>query len=135
MKRFFYYFGWTLGIGFIIFLGAKYQMRLELEAMATFELAQVVWFSSIFPIVIGILLKLPKFLNEIKQNKQWTFDWVKFIAIGFPSLCILIIYVSMPHLPQSILPFIPQLIFFGKSNNSNDSRSCVGYILLDCIER
>lgn len=46
----------------------------------------VVLFTFLFSIFIGIMFKLPKFIDEFKQNKQWMFDWIKFIAIGLPSL-------------------------------------------------
>lgn len=31
IKSFFYYFGWTVVIGFIIYLGSKFHVRLEYE--------------------------------------------------------------------------------------------------------
>lgn len=74
MKTFLYYFCWTIVISFIIYLGAKYQMWLQLEASKNFELSSLYLYSTIFPIVIGMMLRLPKLLTEIRQNSQWTFD-------------------------------------------------------------
>ncbi len=63
-----------------------------------FEIMPVVLFGSIFPIVIGLLLRLPTLIIERKQKKQWSFDWVKFTAIVLPSFYII---------TMSILPFTP----------------------------
>lgn len=135
MKRLFSYFGWTIIIGFIIYLGAKYQIRVEQEAAATLEVIPVVMFSSIFSIVIGMLLRLPKLIKEIKLNKYWAFDWIKFIAIGLPSLCVSLIYVSKYHLPESIVQFIPQAIFLGNTTIQITAGVVFGYILLGSLKK
>ncbi|MFD2130302.1 hypothetical protein ACFSKI_03465 [Pseudogracilibacillus auburnensis] len=135
MKRFLYYFGWTIVIGIIIYFRAKYQLRLQQEASVTFEIVPVVLLSTIFPFAIGMLLRLPKLLNEIKQNKQWTFDWIKFIAIGLPSLCILLIYVSLFYLPESILLLMPQAIFLGNPTIHTIAGVVFGYTLLDSLKK
>ncbi len=43
-----------------------------------------------------------KLIIEIKEKKQWTFDWIKVVAIGIPSL-----YMAM-------MPIL--LVFFGMNN-------------------
>ncbi|WP_249872660.1 hypothetical protein [Oceanobacillus saliphilus] len=100
-----------------------------------FELLPVVLFATIFPIVIGLFLRLPRLLIEIKENKQWTFDWVKFIAIALPSLYI----ISM-----SILPFlqlgegsikIPEIIMVGSPTIQIIASVVFGYILLDSLKK
>lgn len=135
MKRFFYYIGWTIIIGFIIYLGAKYQFDLRQEAQETFDLSSFVLYSSIYSIGIGILIRLPRFINEIKKNGKWGFDWIKFLAIGLPSIFVLLIYISVSHLPQSILPFIPELILFGNTTIQIMAGVVFGYVLLDCIKK
>ncbi|WP_438311358.1 hypothetical protein [Sporosarcina sp. FA9] len=135
MKRFIYYIAWTLIIGFIIYFGASYQFELRQIARETFDISSVLLYSSIFPICIGILIRLPGFIIEIKKNGKWGFDWIKFLAIGLPSICILLIYISVSHLPQSILPFIPQLILFGDSTIQVMAGVVFGYILLDSVKK
>ncbi|SET93966.1 hypothetical protein SAMN05421676_11192 [Salinibacillus kushneri] len=84
MKRFLYYFGCTVIMGFVFYLGVKYQIRLEEKADITFDLMSVLLFSAVFPIFIGMSLRLPKLIVEIKENKQWKFDWIKIVAVGVP---------------------------------------------------
>lgn len=135
MKRFFYYFGWTIVISFIIYLGAKYQLRLQQEASVLFNLKPVILFSFIFPIVIGIILRLPKLINEIKQNKQWTFDWIKFTAIGLPALFVSLLYVFIFYLPESISLIIPLEIFMRNPTIQMIAGVVFGFILLDSVKK
>ncbi|MBO1004892.1 hypothetical protein [Pseudogracilibacillus auburnensis] len=114
MKRFLYYFGWTIVIGIIIYFGAKYQLRLQQEASVTFEIVPVVLLSTIFPFAIGMLLRLPKLLNEIKQNKQWTFDWIT-VPLYFINIYIIILS-ARKYIAINTTGYI-----FRKSNHSNDS--------------
>lgn len=83
-----YYFACTVGIGFLIYQGMKYNIRLVEEANKTYEVLPVLIFATIYPIVIGIILRMPKLLMEIKDKKEWTFNWIKVIAIGMPALYI-----------------------------------------------
>ena len=55
-----------------------------------YDLLPLLIFSAIFPIVIGVLLRLPKLIIEIKEKKEWTFEWVKVIAIGIPTLYVVV---------------------------------------------
>lgn len=135
MKRFLYYLVWTIAIGFIVYLGAKFQLWLSQEAEVTYNLFPFYLFSLIFPIVIGMMLRLPKLVNEIRQNKKWTFDWAKFIAIGLPSLLILSMYVLLFYLPDSMQLFIPIAIFLGSPFIQIIPGVVFGYILLDSVKK
>ncbi|QFG00007.1 hypothetical protein PB01_14885 [Psychrobacillus glaciei] len=88
MKRFMYYFGWTIFIGFICYLSSVYYMNLKSNAEETFDYKRIFIFNFVFPIIIGMLFKLPALVKDIQQQKKWTFDWVKLLAIGTPSLYI-----------------------------------------------
>lgn len=136
MRRFFYYFGWTTVIGIIIYSGAKYQFLLKQEYMKNFEVISFVLFSSIFPIVVGILLRLPKLIKEIKENREWTFDWSKFIGIGLPSFGVISMYVLIfTPVGESILPFVPEMIFVGNSTIQTIAGVVFGFILLDSVKK
>ncbi|WP_301107212.1 hypothetical protein [Sporosarcina sp.] len=135
MRRFFYYVGWTIVLGIIIFTGNQYQLSLKQDYMKNIDAMSFVLFSSIFPIVIGILLRLPNLINEMKENGQWTFDWAKFIGIGLPSLCVLSMYVLLFYVPESILPFISQEIFLGNSTVQIIAGVVFGFVLLDSVKK
>ena len=136
MKRLSYHLGWTIVIGFIIYAGARYQLLLQQKASANFTLMPIILYSFIFSIVIGILLfRLPGLINEIKRNKQWTFDWIKFVAVGLPSLFISLLYVFMIYLTEGILSFIPQAVYLMNPTIQLISGVVFGFILLDCLKK
>ena len=136
MKRFFYYFGSTVVLGFIIYGGATYQLFLKQEFKDNFEPINYLLFSSLFPVAIGMLLRLPKLVSEIKQNKEWTFDSIKFCAIGLPSLVILSMYLLLfSPMGESILPVVPYLIYVGDSTLITIAGVVFGFILLDSLKK
>ena len=92
MKRFMHYFIRFLCIGFICYLGSQYSISLKFIAQEKFYDKFFFMYSIAFPIIIGMLLKFPLLLKDIKQQKKWTFDWAKFLAIGIPTFLI----VSFP---------------------------------------
>lgn len=136
MRKFFYYFGWTIVIGIIIYLGAKYQFQLKQDYMKNFEVLSFVLFSSIFPIGIGILLRLPKFIIEMKENRQWTFDWAKFLGIGLPSFGVLFMCVFLfTPAGKNIPPYVPEIMYSGNSTIQTIAGVVFGFILLDSVKK
>lgn len=63
-------------------------MSLKSIAQATFDNKLLFIYSLVFPVLIGMLFKLPVLLKDIQQQKKWTFDWVKLLAIGAPTFFI-----------------------------------------------
>lgn len=88
LKRFIYYFSWVLVIVFICYLGSRYYLSLKAIAESTFDYKGIFIFNLIFPILMGMLLKFPGLIKDIQHQKKWTFDWVKLLAIGTPTLYI-----------------------------------------------
>ncbi|WP_338653393.1 hypothetical protein V6B14_17390 [Sporosarcina psychrophila] len=106
MKKFSFYFVSTIVIGFILYLAIGYQERLREEVAETFNYMTSIAPVTIFPILFGLLLRLPKLILEIKEKKQWSFDWIKFVAIGIPSL-----YIAMMPMLQV---FFGMKLLFGR---------------------
>lgn len=108
---------------------------MEEGASKYFDLMPVVLFNSIYPFVIGIFLRLPKLIIEIKQQKQWTFDWVKFIAIGIPSLYIAMIPILSIYFGMNLL-FTKEFLFLllGSATFTSTAGIVFGYVLLDSLK-
>ncbi|MFC4025499.1 hypothetical protein ACFOUV_17080 [Oceanobacillus longus] len=104
---------------------------MEEEASNNYEIMPVVLFGTIFPIVIGLFLRLPKLIIEIKQNKQWTFDWIKFIAIALPSFYI----ISMSILPLAGSIEIPEYAINRNPTILIIAGAVFGFTLLDCLKK
>ncbi|PID21617.1 hypothetical protein CSV61_07895 [Sporosarcina sp. P3] len=136
MRRFIYYFGWTMAIGMIMYVGATYQFQLKQEYMKNYNAQSFVFFSTIFSIGIGMLLKLPNLLIEMKENKQWTFDWATFIGIGLPSLAVCSMGVLLfTPVGESMFPFVPEIIYPGNSPIQTIAGVVFGFILLDSVKK
>ncbi|QFT89599.1 hypothetical protein FIU87_13140 [Bacillus sp. THAF10] len=134
MKRFLFYFLSTIVIGFIFFLGYEYLGTVSEEAKRTYNMTPLVILSTIFPILMGMLLRLPKLIMEIKENKQWTFDWIKLTAIGIPALYIAVI--PLVYITFEINMWLASEIMFTSNTTLITMAGVVfGYLLLDSLKK
>ncbi|MGV3467415.1 MAG: hypothetical protein ACO1OT_19270 [Heyndrickxia sp.] len=136
MKGFFYNLGCTVIIGFILYFGLMYKVELKEEVDMTYNMKPFIIFSTIFPIMIGMLLRLPKLFLEIKERKHWTFSWTKVIPIGIPALYIAVL-PSLVLTPLGLkFLFAKELIFLDNSSVLTTTAGIVfGYVLLDSLKR
>lgn len=118
-------------IGLIFYWGMNWRYQIEEAANAEYRLFPVVVFSIIFSIVMGMLCRFPQLMIDIKENKKWTFDWPKFIAVGLPTLLILILYILSS---LGIVPIL-HLIFIGDSTLITIAGIVFGYVLLDSLRK
>jgi len=82
LKRFVAYFLYVVLVGCSIVWANAYEIALKNDLSRGFELF-IIWAS--LPTFIGLILALPRFIVTIQKPGIWTFDWVKFIAVGLPS--------------------------------------------------
>lgn len=130
MKRFLYMFCWMLVIGFLFYGAIQWRMSLVILMKEEFLFRPLMIFTVVFPIILGMLLRLPKLILEWKQYNKWSYDWMKFFVVALPNLFVLILFVlSYVNLftvmdvfivGEYILPTVVGLVF--------------GYVLLDCIK-
>jgi len=108
------YFLWVVLVGcFIVWARANlYKIALNNEMNP-----MIFIFVMILPILIGLLLALPKFVSVILKPGVWTFDLVKFIAVGLPSFlaagAMSIFWVILPSLFKSSILATTGGIVFG----------------------
>ncbi|WP_162287800.1 hypothetical protein [Indiicoccus explosivorum] len=85
----------------------------------------------VFPVVIGILLRLPTFLLEVKEKKITSFDWSKFIAVGVPAF-VLLVMLFLPFLPPlGGSAIVRTIAAFSVSTVPTITGIVFGYVLLD----
>ena len=130
MKRFLYMFCWMLVIGFLFYCAIQWRMSLVILMKEELLFLPLIIFTVVFPIILGMLLRLPKLILEWKQYNKWSYDWMKFFVVALPNLFVLIIFVlsyfklfTVMHVfivGDYILPTVVGLVF--------------GYVLLDCIK-
>lgn len=126
IKRFLYYFIWTVVIGLVIYGGLLYQIQLNETAQQTYNMLGLLRFAVIFPVIIGLLLRLPTTIIEVKEKKINSFDWSKFLAVGVPTFLVLLML---------FIPFIPILSPFMSSTIPTIAGIVFGYVLLDSFSK
>ena len=133
MKRFLFIFFSTAVIGFVFYFGMDYQMRLREKSAIIFDIKPYISFASFFSIVIGMLLRLPKLILEIRDKQRWSFDWMKIIVIGIPSL-----YIAMIPLFALVygmnLWFSNVVMLLGDITFTTIAGVIFGYVLLDSLK-
>ena len=132
MKRLLYIFFSTVVIGFILYFGMEYQMRLREKSAIVFDIKPYITFVSFFSIFIGMLLRLPKLIIEIRDKKKWSFDWIKVIIVGIPTL-----YIAM--IPLFTVSYGMSLLFSNAVMMLGDITYILagvifGYVLLDSLK-
>lgn len=130
MKRFLYMFCWMLVIVFLFYCAIQWRMSLVILMKEETLFLPLMIFTVVFPIILGMLLRLPKLILEWKQYNKWSYDWMKFFVVALPNLFVLILFVlsyfnlfTVVHVfivGDYILPTVVGLVF--------------GYALLDCIK-
>ena len=132
MKNFLKYFAWTIAIGTIFFVGLTYQKHLIQTGMYSFNMLPAIIYTTIFPIVMGMLLRLPKWLEEMKKNSTWKVNWPKLLAVGIPTLFIVLSPIF--YFTETTVK-IPFLVHFIHLNDTSIFGIILGYVILDSIKK
>lgn len=138
IKRLLGYFFYTTFIGYILYEGTKYSNHLDPINPITGKFEPYPYYIIVlgFPIVIGILIALPGFVNNFRERGKWYFDWAKFISVGLPTF-FLTMYPII--LISKVIPVkIPIEINFalGFPNNPHAISGVVfGYLLLSVFSK
>ncbi|WP_173918621.1 hypothetical protein [Halobacillus sp. Marseille-Q1614] len=134
MKRFLGYLFMTIFISALVFYG--YKIPLDIKENMSFEAPIHVFtiLTAIFPVIIGVLMRLPKLIIEIRGTTRLGFDWIKLLAIGGPAL-----YISQMLILYFYTPFGHILPFGGTLVNTDTPIAAVagvvfGYVLLDSLK-
>ncbi|MFP3355804.1 hypothetical protein R0K17_00470 [Planococcus sp. SIMBA_143] len=139
MKRFFYYFIWSIVIIFIVYAGLQLQQVLDERAAAAFNPTPLWIYVVIFPVIIGLLLRAPKFMLERKESRIGGFDWSKFLAVGVPAFIVLALSI-LPLLPIGNLIFSDEIyvqidmLLFSSTTAQTIAGLVFGYTLLDSFK-
>ncbi len=75
----------------------QYELILVEQAKETYNSFPSNLYSSLYPILIGLLFALPIFVRVIKVESRWNYDWIRIVAVGIPTLfgaTVFLIYFS-----------------------------------------
>jgi len=133
VKRFLFIFFSTVVIGFVFYIGLEYQVRLRERSAIVFDIKPYIIFASIFSIFMGMLLRLPKLILEIKDKRKWSIDWVKVLVIGIPSIYIAMIPLLAIVYGKNLL-FFNEIMLLGDFTFTSIAGVIFGYVLLDSLK-
>ncbi|KGX88728.1 hypothetical protein [Pontibacillus marinus] len=131
MKRFLFYFGWTILIGVIMYQNGYQLYRLRMHMNVEYERLPYVIGVTLFPILLGLAMKIPGSWLTRKETK-WGFDWIKFLAVGIPTAYIALLWVWTHLQIEEYLPFITTKWYY-YSTYQRLAGIVFGYILLDSL--
>ncbi|MBP3951872.1 hypothetical protein [Bacillus suaedae] len=134
MNQFLKYFIWTVIIGFVMYIGIRFQLNLEEKAETTYTLIPTTLFQVLFPIILGLLLRLPLLLDEINKKKRWTVNWAKIIVIGIPSLYIALTPLLYFTSFGNYLPLTLEMVMLESNTVTTVAGLIFGYLLLDSLK-
>jgi len=124
-------FLYAVFVAIVIGWGEHYGLYLRERASMTFIMMPVRIFFSLFPIVIGILIGLPKLISEFRREGNWKCDRVKFAAVGIPALYIGLIHVLIYFPFWKYLYPDPIRHFLGGGLFHSFGGLVFGYLLVD----
>lgn len=88
-KRFSLYLLFTISVLVFLYLGFRYEVNLRIQTAKTYTSpAPYYLYSSLFSILVGIILALPGLIRELQKVGKWSMDWIKLLAIGAPTLIV-----------------------------------------------
>ncbi|KNB70538.1 hypothetical protein ADS79_16620 [Brevibacillus reuszeri] len=118
---------------FILNALMQYELVLVERAKETFNSFPSNLYSSLYPTLIGLLFALPKFVQVIKAEGRWNFDWIRIVAVGIPTLfgaTVILIYFS------PLGTYFPSISIL--SVGTKFSTICgivLGYLILSCFQK
>lgn len=128
------YLVYLLGLLLLVFYYGKFQMELRILAGREFNPLPPIVFSSLYSILMGMYIALPKLISALMKTGRLRLDWPKLLIIGIPTLLIStsgILY----HYVTSDLTLLFQWIYVklnGTVGNTFIGVAC-GYTLLSSI--
>lgn len=86
LKRFIGYLLYTLLLIFLVIKGSQYAYTLRVLTGRTLSPLPSMVFTTVYPIVFGMILGLPHAIGHWRKPGVWKIDWTRMLAIGIPCL-------------------------------------------------
>ncbi|MCM3601037.1 hypothetical protein M3175_09865 [Robertmurraya korlensis] len=135
MKRLTKYLFVTVLFAIILFIGAFIQLEIQEYQRSNYRMVPLMSFVSFFPILIGMFLRVPGLIRDIKQNKCRGIDWVKVLLMGIPSLYIALYpFFFSIGIPVTFV-FLTNLLLGTSYVTTTIAGVVSGYILLGSLKR
>jgi len=90
LQRFISYLLYVVAFGYFVIKADDFKRLLSKAYATNFDSTYTFMFMSIFPIIVGVLLALPKLFESYMHKGAWKLDWVALLAVGLPALFVAI---------------------------------------------
>lgn len=134
-KRFVYSMAYMAGIIWLMTEGLKYMHVIYITAQERMVLYPYFLYSTIFPIVIGLLLGVGLYSARRQEKGQWKIDWIKLTACGIPLLYVTLLPTFSFLFQRVSWPFTGYLISFGQDKLPMLTGLIFGYIIVDSVRK
>ena len=101
MKKIGTYLIYLIGLVLLVYYGVNHMGELRITAGREFNPLPPIIFTSIYAIVMGVYLAIPRLLNMLTKVGRVRIDWLKILIIGIPTLFVSISGILL----YSITPF------------------------------
>ncbi|PGW12506.1 hypothetical protein COD90_19795 [Bacillus cereus] len=132
MQKVMLYLCFTLFIILLLFVGVKIQFYLDTDAQVNFKFYPRLFYYTLFPLIVGILLRFLQSINRETNKQNWRFQPDKFIAITVPTLFISFSPALLFSPVGEYLPYLTNIILVNTTFVTIISL-IAGYSLLDCL--
>ncbi len=132
MQKVMLYLCFTLFIVLLLFVGVKIQFYLDTDTQVNFNVYPRLFYFTLFPLIVGILLRFLQSINRETSKQNWSFQPDKFIAITVPTLFISFSPALLFSPLAEYLPYLVNIILINTTFVTIISL-IAGYSLLDCF--
>ncbi|MCW9129873.1 hypothetical protein OF830_02615 [Bacillus paramycoides] len=132
MQKVIQYLCFTLFIVLLLFVGVKIQFYLDTVSELHFNFYPKLFYFTLFPLFVGILLRFLQFMNRETSKQNWNFQPDKFIAITVPTILISFSPALLFSPLGEFLPYLANIILINTTFVTIISL-IAGYSLLDCF--
>ena len=132
MQKVILYLCFTLFIILLLVVGVKIQFYLDTDAQVNFNVYPRLFYFTLFPLLVGILLRFLQSINRETSKQNWNFQLDKFIAITLPTLIISFSPALLFSPVGGYLPYLTNIILINTTFVTIISL-IAGYSFLDCF--
>ncbi|MFJ8071317.1 hypothetical protein ACIQZD_20565 [Peribacillus sp. NPDC096447] len=91
LKRAICYLTYLVVVLGVLFIGLKYQQHLFTVSRETFEIKGYLLYESSLPIFLGMILAIPRLLQNLSKKGHLKMNWLRLVILGLPFLYLSII--------------------------------------------
>ncbi|SDO49509.1 hypothetical protein [Alkalicoccus daliensis] len=120
---------WAVAIGIILLGGGQLYFYFENIARTSGDILPRTLFVILFPLFIGILLRIPRLLQEKRADRRWKVQWAKILFIVIPAAYVpaALLFAFLPF--EFTLPFTFSFIRLFETNIPSLISLICGYTL------